>query len=90
MWPHHGTPPARTDICSGVDFELTQQRMARLIGEHLAEIGMSQAEFARRTGRTPKHVNQVLTGKSTAAMAQLDYWAFTLGLHFEVTLAKER
>src|SRR5690349_13702758 len=44
--------------------------------ERLAELHMSQAEFARRTGLTPKHVNQVMQGVASlsAEVAQrLEY-----------------
>jgi HTH-type transcriptional regulator/antitoxin HigA len=33
--------------------------------ERLEELGMSQADLARRTGLTPKHVNQVLKGAAS-------------------------
>lgn len=33
--------------------------------DRLDELGMTQAELARRTGLTPKHVNQVLKGAAT-------------------------
>lgn len=33
--------------------------------DRLDELGMSQAELARRTGLTPKHVNQVLHGQAS-------------------------
>ena len=35
---------------------------ATTLRDRLDELGMSQAELARRTGLTPKHVNQVLQG----------------------------
>jgi len=45
---------------------------------------ITQAELARLIGRTPKHVNQVLNGK--AGTGELDYWAFVLGMRYEVKL----
>lgn len=63
---------------------LVTQRMADLLMEHMAAIGITQAELARRIGRTPKHVNQVVHGKS--GTGELDYWAFVLGLRFDVSL----
>lgn len=70
------------------DTVLTAELMAQLIGAALGEDEMSQAEFARRAGVSTKHVNQVLRGKTTARMAQLDYWAFVLRRRFVVTLEK--
>jgi transcriptional regulator with XRE-family HTH domain len=67
---------------------LSTDEMARLLGEHLVSIGMSQAEFARRVGVSPKHLNQVLTGKATARMGALDYWAFVLGMQWTIGLVK--
>jgi transcriptional regulator with XRE-family HTH domain len=66
--------------------DLSEHRMASLIGDALAEEGISQAEFCRRVGVSPKHLNLVLSGKATARSATLDYWAFTLGRRFVVTL----
>lgn len=60
--------------------------MARLIGLALENDGISQAAFCRTVGVSPKHLSQVLNGKATARSAALDYWAFVLGRHFEVSL----
>lgn len=64
----------------------TQQFMGQLIADALAERDIAQAEFARRTGVSPKHLNQVVTGKATAAPGMLDYWAFLLGYEWKVQL----
>lgn len=62
------------------------QQMAGQIADALEADGISQAEFARRTGVSAKHINQVLSGKATARHAQLDYWAFVLGRTWSVVL----
>jgi transcriptional regulator with XRE-family HTH domain len=62
--------------------------MAALLLARLEAIDMSQAEFARKAGVSPKHVNQVLTGKATAPLATLDYWAFVLGMKWSIRLVK--
>lgn len=62
----------------------TVQRMASLLAEWMVENDVTQAQLARLTGRTPKHINQVFSGK--AGTGELDYWAFVLGLTFNVTL----
>jgi transcriptional regulator with XRE-family HTH domain len=66
--------------------ELTLHVMGRLIGEALDEDGMTQAEFCRRVGTSTKHLNQVISGKATAHVSQLDYWAFVLGRTWSVAL----
>lgn len=63
---------------------IDQQRA--LIRQHLAECGITQAQLAKMIGRTEKHVSRVLTGQ--AGTAELDYWAFVLGLEFEVTVRR--
>lgn len=65
----------------------TQLRMARMVAERVEELGMTQVEFARRVGVTPKHVNKVFGGTSQAYMPTLDYWAFILGCRWQVELA---
>lgn len=65
---------------------LTSQEMGRLIGVHLDEAGISQAEFCRRVGVTPKHLCRVISGAAVATSAQLDYWAFALGCRWSVSL----
>lgn len=65
---------------------LTLEVMAVLINAQLDEQGISQAEFARRVGHTPKHINTVLSHRQHASVATLDYWAFVLGFRFVVTL----
>lgn len=64
----------------------TAVRMAKLIGAALEESGVKQSEFCRCVGVSQKHLSQVLIGRATAHPATLDYWAFMLGLRFEVTL----
>ena len=60
---------------------INQQRA--LIRERLADLGLTQAEFARRIGRTEKHVSRVLNGYS--GTAEMDYWALVLGFEFVLT-----
>lgn len=64
----------------------TATRMGELIGNALAEAGISQAEFCRRVGVSAKHLNRVIQGHSYASHGQLDYWAFALGLKWSVSL----
>jgi len=61
--------------------------MADQLAAALEVDGITQAEFARRTGVSPKHINQVLSGKATARHAQLDYWAFVLGREWHIELS---
>lgn len=68
--------------------DLTPETMASLISERLAKLDMSQAEFARKVGASPKHVNLVLNGRSHASLTTLDYWAFVLGMRWSVRLVK--
>lgn len=65
---------------------LTAIAMGALIGAALVEDGISQAEFCRRVGVSTKHLNRVIKGHCVATYAQLDYWAFTLGRRWNVTL----
>jgi transcriptional regulator with XRE-family HTH domain len=65
---------------------LTIERMIDLLAKALADSGMTQAELARRSGMTEKHVSRTLTGHNTASTGTLDYWAFVLGLRFVVSL----
>lgn len=67
---------------------LTVITMGALIGQALVEDGISQAEFCRRVGSSPRHLNQVITGRAVASVAQLDYWAFALGRYWSVALAR--
>lgn len=67
-------------------YELTPRVMGRIIGEALQADGLTQAEFAGMVGCSPKHLNQVITGKAFAQAATLDYWAFVLGRRWSVTL----
>ncbi len=65
---------------------LTSQEMGRLIGEALNNDGVSQAEFCRRVGVSPKHLCKVINGSAVTSSAQLDYWAFALGREWSVSL----
>ncbi len=62
----------------------TAAAMGLLIGQALIDQGVSQAEFSRRIGRSPKHVNRVIQGKSVATQAELDYWAYVLGFRWVI------
>ena len=53
-------------------------RMGALIGQALEDDCITQAEFARAVGVSPKHLNQVITGKAIASAGQLEYWAYAL------------
>lgn len=64
----------------------TARGMGTLISEALDAAGISQAELARQAGVTQKHVSLVLSGQAGAQLGQLDYWAWLLGLRFEVKL----
>jgi transcriptional regulator with XRE-family HTH domain len=66
--------------------KLTIRAMGGLIGAALDEDGISQAEFARLTGCSAKHVNQVVNGNGTATTSMLDYWAYILGRQWTVNL----
>lgn len=66
----------------------TQLAMATLIAEALDARGLTQAELARQSGASAKHVNLVLNGRAGAQLGQLDYWAFLLGLRFDVALVE--
>lgn len=69
---------------------MTERKMALLMADHLDSVGLTQAEFCRQVGVSPKHMSQVLSGQATARPASLDYWAWVLGMHFTVKLAKGR
>jgi transcriptional regulator with XRE-family HTH domain len=62
--------------------------MAGLLAEAIEADGLTQAEFARRVGASPKHVNLVLNGKAHAYQATLDYWAFVLGRRWHIDLVR--
>lgn len=65
---------------------LTSALMGELIGAELQKSGITQAEFCRRVGVSPKHLNRVINGHATAHPGQLDYWAFALGMRWDVRL----
>lgn len=60
-------------------------QFATVINAKLVELGMSQADLAREMGVTPKHINQMLTGKATGSPGMLDYCAHVLGFEWSVT-----
>lgn len=66
----------------------TAKALAALIRAELAEQGLSQARLALRTGYTPKHISQVLTGRVTGRIEVFDRCAKALGVHFDVVLRR--
>lgn len=66
---------------------LPEHVMAALLRDALEEASLSQAEFARMVGVSAKHLNQVLSCKSTTRIATLDYWAFVLGYRWDIKLS---
>lgn len=68
----------------------TEVAMAMLIAGALRQDGVSQAEFCRRAGVSPKHLNLVLNGKAAGRASTLDYWAWLVGRRFIVQLAEGR
>lgn len=60
-------------------------QFAAIITERLEALGWTQADLAREMGVTPKHINQMLTGKATGSPGMLDFAAFTLGFEWTVT-----
>lgn len=62
----------------------TTEQQLTLLRVEMNKQGISQAELARRLGRTVQHVNRVLAGRS--GTSELDYWAFVLGMEFELKL----
>lgn len=62
--------------------------MGALIGAAIDDEGMSQADFARLVGCSPKHLNTVIMGRTSATPAMLEYWAFVLGRKWSVRLEK--
>ncbi len=65
-----------------MNLAIDQQR--ELIRSHMQRTSVNQSQLATMIGRSQKHVSRVLTGK--AGTAELDYWAFILGMRFVVTL----
>ena len=89
---HSGDDPGEPQ--EGVTMENDQRlisvRMGGKLGEALAADGITQAEFARRVGATPKHVNRVINGHAAASPQLLDYWAYVLGRRWVVSLEPRR
>lgn len=67
-----------------------REQFVALITEAMEAEGITQAELARRTGHTTKHVNRVLLGHNGASLEVLEYWAWTLGRHFTLGMKKGR
>lgn len=63
-----------------------QEQMVATIRNLMAAQGITQAELARRIGRTPKHVNKVLNG--AAGSMELDYWLYVLGFRFVISVER--
>ena len=62
----------------------TFEQQRALIRMHMEQQGVTQAELGRMIGRTAKHVNAVLNGRS--GTWELDYWAWCLGQSFKLTM----
>lgn len=60
-------------------------QFAELLTEALATEKMTQADLARETGLTTKHVNHMVNGKS-GSLAMYDFAAFTLGRKWVLSL----
>lgn len=63
---------------------LGDQLAAQLV-DALAMKGWTQADLARETGLTPKHINHMTQGKS-GSLAAYDFAAFALGCEWTVLL----
>lgn len=66
-----------------------KQLRGQLSGALLAALeqdGTTQADLARHTGLSAKHINHLVNGKS-GALAMYDYAALTLGRRWVVSLA---
>lgn len=66
----------------------TAMTMGELIGVALDEDDVTQAEFCRRVGVSPKHMNEVIRGRTVARPGTLDYWAYMLDRRWKVTLER--
>lgn len=62
----------------------TTDQQLELLRTEMERQGITQAELARRLSRTPQHINRVLAGRTQTS--ELDYWAFILGMEFELKL----
>lgn len=67
----------------------TAEAMVTLLRTAITAKGWSQAEFARRSGVTPKHVSDVFTGKAFPTLKLLDYWAFVLDSQWSIDLLEQ-
>ena len=65
-----------------------QDQLAAAITHALEVANVTQAELARMTGLSTKHINKMVQGE-VAAPAMFDYCAHALGQRFVVTLEPE-
>ncbi len=63
-------------------------QLAACLSTMITISGRSQADLARDMGLSPKHINQMVNGKS-GALAMYDYAAFTLRCRWHVTLVPD-
>lgn len=61
-------------------------QMAEALIDALKSEDMTQAQLARETGISAKHINQILNGHSGASFGAYDYLAHTLSRRWVVTL----
>lgn len=69
--------------------EKLRAQLASLLIEALEEDGITQADLARDLGLSPKHVNQMVKGKS-GALAMYEFAAFALGRRWVLTLESRK
>lgn len=65
-----------------------QEQLADALLHALEVANVTQAELARMTGLSTKHINKMVNGE-VAAPAMFDYCAHALGQRFVVTLEPE-
>ena len=75
-----------TDTPSTIDAVRLGIQTRNAISARMEELGWTQADLARETGLTPKHINQIMQGKATGSPVMLDFVAFVLGCEWDVTL----
>lgn len=87
MWVSKDTRWLLLDVLRSevAEVKLSQQ-IAEAVADALQQDGMSQAELARTTGLSAKHINKVVNGESGAAFGLYDYLAHTLSRRWVVTL----
>lgn len=69
---------------------VSEEHVVDLLWDVLHRTGTRQATLARRSGVTPKHVNQILNGHVSPRLAMLDHFAMILGYHWEIRLVKNK